>query len=98
VVKSGLKTNLETTRSNYNRGGIRISSGYRCPHGNASIPGAAYQSIHMQGTAADLYAASQAWTETEFNLLKAAADLTGPVESFDWDEYPDDRHYHVAWM
>jgi hypothetical protein len=52
----------------------------------------------MQGTAADLYAASQAWTEAEFNLLKAAADLTSPVESFDWDEYPSDRHYHVAWM
>jgi len=40
--------------------------------------------------------ASHTWTETEFNVLKAAADVTNPVESFFWNPYPD-RHYHAAW-
>ena len=34
--------------------GIPLSSGYRCPHGNASIPGASSTSWHMTGRAADV--------------------------------------------
>jgi hypothetical protein len=51
----------------------------------------------MHGRAVDLYSASHPWTQAEFNLLKAAADLTMPAESFSWNTYPNDRHYHVAW-
>jgi hypothetical protein len=36
------------------------------------------------------------WTQTQFNVLKAAADATGPVESLHWTTYAD-RHYHAAW-
>lgn len=97
IVTATLETEIENTRTNYNRGGIRLSSGYRCPHGHASIPGAASQSIHMRGQAVDMYSASHSWTETEFDLLKAAAVATGnTVEAFNWDTYPD-RHLHVAW-
>lgn len=95
IVTGGLTSGLEATRTNYNRGGIRLTSGYRCPHGNAAVNGAA-QSYHMQGRAADMYSASYAWTEAEFNLLKAAADQTGPAESFSWTTYTD-RHYHASW-
>jgi hypothetical protein len=97
IVRASMKTGVESTRTNYNRGGIRISSGYRCPHGNRRSDGVA-QSRHMRGDAADMYSVDHAWTETEFNLLKAAADLTGPVESFTWATYPNDRHYHAAWQ
>jgi len=95
VTLSGLD-GLEATRTNYNRGGIRLSSGYRCPHGNDAVDGVA-NSLHMQGRAADMYSADHPWTEEEFDLLKAAADATNPVQSTDWDEYPNDRHYHAAW-
>ncbi len=95
IVTGGLTSGLESTRSLYNRGGIQLTSGYRCPHGNAAVSGAA-QSYHMHGRAADMYSASHAWTEAEFNLLKAAADQTGPAESFSWSTYTD-RHYHAAW-
>jgi hypothetical protein len=94
-VTAGLTSGLEATRTNYNRGGTQLTSGYRCPHGNAAVGGAA-QSYHMHGRAADMYSASHTWTEAEFNLLKAAADQTGPVESFSWTTYTD-HHYHAAW-
>jgi hypothetical protein len=80
---------------------LRISSGYRCPHGNNSIPGASTTSHHMRGRAFDLYTwgtycPGNCWTEEEFNLLKAQADALMPIESFNYHEYTD-RHYHVAW-
>jgi Peptidase M15 len=95
MIRAALTTGLETTRTNYNRGGIRLTSGYRCPHGNANV-GGVVNSLHVHGRAADMYSADHTWTETEFNLLKAAADATGPIESFTWTEY-DDHHYHAAW-
>jgi len=95
IVTAGLRNGLEATRTAYNRGAIRLTSGYRCPHGNASRNGAE-QSFHMQGRAGDMYSWDHPWTETEFNLLKAAGDSTSPVESFTWTRYAD-RHYHAAW-
>jgi Peptidase M15 len=97
IIKEALTTGLEATRARYARGGILLSSGYRCPHDNAQV-GGVQQSIHMHGRAADMYSAEHPWTEDEFNLLKAAADGTspGPVESFFWSTYSD-HHYHAAW-
>jgi hypothetical protein len=95
IVKSGLTTGLEATRTNYNRGGITLTSGYRCPHGNYAVGGVS-QSLHMRGRAADMKSAEHSWTETEFGLLKTAADATSPTESFFWNTYPD-HHYHAAW-
>ena len=40
--------------------GIPLSSGYRCPHGNASIAGASFRSWHMTGRAADVNVKSMA--------------------------------------
>jgi len=97
MVRAALTTGLEATRTNYNRGGIRLSSGYRCPHGNTAVGSTAPQtSYHMHGRAADMFSSDHTWTEDEFNLLKTAADATGPIESFLWTEYPD-HHYHAAW-
>lgn len=70
IVRQALKDNLETTRTNYNRGGITLSSAYRCPHGNNNVGGVQH-SNHMKGVAADMYSASYQWTEEEFNLRKA---------------------------
>jgi len=36
IVREGLTTGLEATLTNYNCGGILLTSGYRCPHGNFS--------------------------------------------------------------
>jgi len=95
IVTSPLSSKLEDTRTNYNRGGITLSSGYRCPHGNANV-GGVMQSLHMHGKAADMYSASHPWTEEEFDLLKEAADNASPAESFSWTTYTD-HHYHAAW-
>ncbi len=94
MVKEILTTGLEATRSNYGRP-IATSSGYRCPHGNQNVGGAA-NSYHMHGRAVDLFSleSQHPWTEAEFNLMKQAA--TNTVESFEWDTYPD-HHFHVAW-
>lgn len=99
MIQSGLATGLQTTRTNYGMA-IYLSSGYRCPHGNNSIPGASATSHHMRGRAVDLYnwggQAAPYWSEQEFNELKAVADQTNPDESFSYTAYTD-RHYHVAW-
>ncbi len=96
IVRQGLKDGLEATRSNYNRGAIRLSSGYRCPHGNANV-GGVQQSYHMHGRAGDMYSWDHTWTEQEFNLLRQAALNTGnTIELFNWTTYTD-RHLHAAW-
>ena len=56
MVRQGLTTGLEATRTNYNRGGILLTSGYRCPHGNSAVGGDS-TSFHMHGRAADMYSA-----------------------------------------
>lgn len=100
MIRQTLLNGLEATRTNYNRGGILLTSGYRCPHGNRDVGGVP-QSYHMHGVAADMYSADHGgrnWTEEEFNLLKAAAEATvpSPRESFPWAQYTD-HHYHAAW-
>ena len=94
-VRAALTTGLEDTRTEYNRGGIRLSSGYRCPQGN-SLAGGAQQSFHVYGRAADMFSNDHAWTEDEFNLLREAADGTGTVELLQWNSYSD-HHLHAAW-
>jgi peptidase M15-like protein len=98
IVRSALKNGLEATRTNYNRGGIRLSSGYRTPRGNQNS-GGVFNSYHVHGRAADMYSADNPWTEEEFNLLKNASLATNPkpVESLSWNTYPTNHHYHAAW-
>lgn len=96
-ISGSLRVGLESTRSNYARGGIRLSSGYRCPHGNTAVGSTARQtSLHMHGRAADMYSSDHLWTEDEFNRLRLAASSTGPSELFQWSSYSD-RHLHAAW-
>jgi hypothetical protein len=99
AVWPSLGSKLEALLTAYNRGGIRVSSGYRCPHGNATIPTASKTSNHMKGAAADLYSSQYTgtnWTETEFNLMRDAGNTLSPAESFLWARYPD-HHYHISW-
>ena len=96
IVRSSLTTGLEATRTNYNRGGIRLTSAFRCPHGNAAA-GGVFNSYHVHGRAADMYSIQHPWTEDEFNLLRQAAFNTGnTIELLNWNTYAD-RHLHAAW-
>lgn len=94
-INMSLVFGLEQTRRFYGRGGIRISSGYRCPNGNRALPDASATSKHMEGLAADMFSASHPWTEAEFNLLREAAKEAGAKAS-DWNDYTD-HHLHVTW-
>jgi uncharacterized protein YcbK (DUF882 family) len=96
IVNEYLLVHLEATRLNYNRGGIRITGGYRCPEGNDLVNGVP-NSLHMRGRAADLKSADHDWTEAEFALLKEAATALDPEDNGNWGDYPSDHHYHVAW-
>ena len=95
-VQSALTTGLERTRANYGDQPIRITSGYRCPHGNASIRGADPQSAHQSGRAADMYSVNKPWTKAEFDELLEAADAAGgdPYAPKGYYTYAD-RHLHV---
>ncbi len=97
MVKASLTNGLEATLTNYNNGGMLLTSGYRCPQGNHAV-GGAVQSYHMHGRAGDMYSADHPWTEDEFNLLRAAAQTTSPppIEALTWTEYAD-HHFHAAW-
>jgi hypothetical protein len=88
---------LEETRTNFNKGGIIVSSGYRCPNGNFNVGGVA-NSRHMRGQAIDMYASvyGTGWTQMQFNELRDAALNTGPVELLFYHTYPD-HHLHAAW-
>jgi hypothetical protein len=96
IVRGSLTTGLEATRTNYNRGGIRLTSGYRTPSGHANS-GGVFGSHHVRGRAADMYSTDHAWDDTEFNLMRQAdADTGDTVELLPWDSYAD-RHLHAAW-
>lgn len=99
LIRQALLDGLESTRTNYNRGGVRLSSGYRCPHGNDGLPDAVVNSFHVHGRAADMYSADHAWTKAEFNKLRQAALATNPspVEVLDWNYYSTNHHLHAAW-
>jgi hypothetical protein len=95
MVRTALTTGLDWTDITYNRGTIALTSGYRCPHGNAAA-GGVQNSYHMHGRAGDMHSVDHPWTEDEFNLLKFSADQTGTIESLYWNSYAD-HHYHAAW-
>ena len=71
-MRESLTTGLEATLTNYNRGGISLSSGYRTPSGNANVRGV-FGSYHVRGRAADMRSTDNPWTEAEFDLLKEAS-------------------------
>ena len=71
-----------------------IDSGYRCPHGNASVGGAA-QSRHMWGDAADMHSANHPWDQSEWLLLQAAATAAGATFIEPYNQDPS--HVHADW-
>ena len=73
--------------------GFQMTSGYRCPHGNASIPRAASDSKHMHGRAADLL--RPGWSEKEFEDLKQLAEEFGAVFTSEFTDYPN-NHLHIT--
>ena len=94
IVRNVLWTGLENTRSNYNRGGIVIDSGYRCPHGNAAVGGAA-QSRHMFGDAADMHSSDHPWDFNEWDRLQQAAVAAGATFIEPYSQDPS--HVHADW-
>ena len=93
LVQQGLKTGLEGTRTNYNRGGIIINSGYRCPHGNVLGPNpGAPQSYHTHGLAADIRSLQHENTQQELQLILDAAIDAGST----WQLLYTGR-VHVDW-
>lgn len=95
IITGFLTGALETTRTNYNRGAIRISSGYRCAKGNY-LAGGVSGSRHIRGMAADMFSVSYSWTETEYNLLRTAASDAGMSVPFNYYYYGDHHlHGHV---
>lgn len=94
IVKQALTDSLEQTRTNYNRGEIRLSGGYRCPHGNNNVGGAA-QSKHMKRRRRHVLARSNV-DRARVQFAGGSCRPHGPTESLNWSTYAD-RHYHAAW-
>ena len=87
-IHPNLTTGLELARTAYGDP-LGLSSGYRCPEGNNSIPDSAPQSFHMQGLAADVPSA-YGCTEVETAFWAAhAADVIG------CEDHPN--HVHGRW-
>lgn len=109
-VSQTLKDNLDQLRTNYGEP-LALSSGYRCPHGNASIQGASATSWHLEGRAADISVKGLAGVSNDWNGMSAAerarveaiwrrldglATSLGARDRQPFTEYAD-RHYHAAW-
>jgi len=93
-----LETSLEAARTAYGAG-IYIESGYRCPHGNASLPDAVSDSLHMQGRAVDLFREGviphSSWTEQQFAELQELVEMEGAT-TLTYDTYTN-HHLHAQW-
>ncbi|MCX6553298.1 MAG: D-Ala-D-Ala carboxypeptidase family metallohydrolase, partial [Acidobacteria bacterium] len=95
IIRQVLWEGLENTRSQYNRGRVTITSGYRCPHGNAdpSIRGAT-SSRHLYGDAADMKSMDHPWSYDEWDLLRGAAIRAGAwIEPYELSP----SHVHADW-
>ncbi|MCY4278114.1 MAG: D-Ala-D-Ala carboxypeptidase family metallohydrolase [Gammaproteobacteria bacterium] len=71
--------------------GIRMTSGYRCPHGNAQV-GGKIDSSHMIGRAADLN--RRGWTKDEYEEVKRIAQRAGGF-ALPYGSYSD-GHMHIT--
>lgn len=94
IVTDSLRRGLDYIASNYpNFKGIRLTSGYRCPHGNASptVRGS-NTSFHMIGRVADLL--RNGWTEEEYEAVKAIVQKAGGTAMLPYSRYRD-RHLHM---
>lgn len=87
---------LENWYAEYGRGGFRVTSGYRCPHVNASLPDHAVDSRHMSGEAIDVYSRDHVWTLEEFTTMQLAAIRAGSTWQSGWNTYTD-HHLHAQW-
>ncbi|MEW5984441.1 MAG: D-Ala-D-Ala carboxypeptidase family metallohydrolase [Acidobacteriota bacterium] len=87
---------LEQWYSSYDRGGFRVTSGYRCPHRNFELPGAVQDSRHMSGEAIDVFSAEHEWTPEEHTRMRDAARQAGSTWQSDWGAY-NDHHLHAQW-
>jgi hypothetical protein len=91
LVRESLRAGLEATRLNFG-GPIHLTSGYRDPCGNAGIPGAVPQSLHMQGRAADMFPAGHWGDPFKLDTLQAAGQATNHIEVVRYLNY-----VHFAW-
>ena len=87
-ISSSLTTGLELARTAYG-GPLGLSSGYRCPAGNSTIPDSAPQSSHMRGRAADV--------PSSFGCgdVEDAFDDAGAVVVIGCEDHPN--HIHGEW-
>jgi len=93
IVRQSLKYGLDYVARNYeNFAGIYLTSGYRCPHGNADA-GGVNTSYHMHGMAGDLL--RPGWTEEEFIEVKKKAEEAGGFGILPYSWYTD-HHLHVV--
>lgn len=98
-IRKELLDGLERTRSKYGETGdprIKLTSGFRCPHGNKLVGSKERDSKHMHGIAADMYGLRYYSnpTESEFNILRKAARDAGATTT-EWSTYEADRHLHA---
>lgn len=90
ILRGDLLSGLEAIRERNGNVPLTINSGYRNPRHNAGIRGAARQSQHMYGTAADLASTVTTWQilhdhAKACNACVEPLDVSGP------------GHVHVDW-
>lgn len=121
-IQQSLRVGIETLRADWVGSPVRrangypaalwLSSGYRCPHGNASLPDATNSSWHMEGRAVDIETRwlagisttleyAQMTTTQQSELRKVYDELTRlsrktNIDPQLWAKYPTNRHFHFA--
>ena len=87
-----LVENLEIIRAALNSP-IKITSGYRSPGHNASIPGSAKDSQHVKGTAADF--SSPGYTPAQIGATIEKLIAAGKISQGGMGIYPTWVHYDI---
>jgi hypothetical protein len=80
IVRQSAKTGLEGTRAHYGYP-VVITGGYRCPHGNAGLPGSDSNSAHMHGLSMDFRSLEDVWDWDECEDLRLAVTKTTNIVS-----------------
>lgn len=92
ILRNHLFTGMDATRTNYGEA-LTVTSGYRSPSHNASIPGASSSSRHMFGDAADVDNPRDD-LETWLQICQAGRSANGVVEP---RSISGTRHVHIQW-
>ena len=91
-INPALEVGLDAVRTQFETD-LSVTSGYRCPVGNANVPNSGSNSHHIHGQAADFKTTTLPWSTAVRDTIAEWAEMYGGAV----EVIPYTNHIHLAW-